>query len=83
MGVGARGSNAEFAIAPGVREESGGRGVRNVYSVAGLNRFVLLTDFRTHSRLKNGQKLKTNSPSFSFIHWARVVLEKGFVRWKW
>lgn len=37
-------------------------------------RFVLLTDFRTHTHtrthLNNGQKLKTNSPSFSFIHWA-------------
>lgn len=59
------------------------RAVRNVYSVAGLNRFVLLTDFRTHTRLKNGQKLKTNSPSFSFIHWLALYWKKVFVRWKW
>lgn len=60
-----------------------GGAVRNVYSVAGLNRFVLLTDFRTHTRLKNGQKLKTNSPSFSFIHWLALYWKKVFVRWKW
>lgn len=48
-------------------------------TVAGWNRFVLLTDFRTHTRLKNGQKLKTNSPSFSFIHWLALYWKKVFV----
>lgn len=42
-------------------------------------RFVLLTDFRTHTHLNNGQKLKTNSPSFSFIHWIALYWKKVFV----
>lgn len=44
-----------------------------------LNRFVLLTDFRTHTHLNNGQKPKTNSPSFSFIHWIALYWKKVFV----
>lgn len=55
------------------------------------NRFVLLTDFRTHTHthvytlshihthLNNRQKLKTNSPSFSFIHWLLRCIGKRFL----
>lgn len=46
-------------------------------------RFVLLTDFRTYTHLNNGQKLKTNSPSFSFIHWIALYWKKVFVCVGW
>lgn len=54
-----------------------------VWNPTGLNRFVLLTDFRTHTHLNNGQKLKTNSPSFSFIHWIALYWKKVFVWREW
>lgn len=53
--------------------------IQGAAKAGGLNRFVLQTDFRTHTHLNNRQKLKTNSPSFSFIHWLALCWKRFFV----